>query len=123
MAASRVQVVIRGRTYQLAGGHPEHTRSLARVVDETMAQFSEQMVGVDNYHLAILTALHLADELSGATSKVERYRSRVGALVARVNDTLDAALADEDAETDPEPAADSSAIARSAGAAETEASG
>ncbi len=83
-AENRVQVVIGGRNYRLAGGDPDHTRRLARKVDETMARFSEGMVGVDDYQLAVLTALHIADELSAVEGDYRSYRSRVEALADRV---------------------------------------
>ena len=94
----RVQVVIGGRTYRLAGGDPDHTRRLARKVDEVMSRFSESMIGADDYHLAILTALHIADELSAAEDNYRSYRSRVEGLADRVQGALEESLAEEEPE-------------------------
>ena len=97
-AADRVQVVIGGRTYRLAGGDPEHTRRLARKVDEVMSRFSGSIVGADDYQVAILTALHIADELSAAEDNYRSYRSRVEGLVGQVQGVLEEDLAEEDLE-------------------------
>lgn len=105
-APSPVQVVIRGRTYNLAGGQPEHARALARKVDETMAQFSRQMVGADSYQIAILTALHIADELAAATSELCSFRTRVDAVVGRVQQAVDETLAEDEFEAEVEPASE-----------------
>lgn len=102
-APSPVQVVIRGRTYNLAGGQPEHARALARKVDETMAQFSRQMVGADSYQIAILTALHIADELAAATSELSSFRMRVDDVVGRVQQAVDETLAEDEFEAELEP--------------------
>lgn len=106
-APSPVQVVIRGRTYNLAGGQPEHARALARKVDETMAQFSRQMVGADSYQIAILTALHIADELAAATNELSSFRTRVDTVVGRVQQAVDETLAEDEFEAEVEPAAGS----------------
>lgn len=106
-APSPVQVVIRGRTYNLAGGQPEHARALARKVDETMALFSRQMVGADSYQIAILTALHIADELASATSELRSYRTRVDAVVGRVQQAVDETLAADEFEPEAEYSAES----------------
>lgn len=107
-APSPVQVVIRGRTYNLAGGQPEHARALARKVDETMALFSRQMVGADSYQIAILTALHIADELATATGELRSYRTRVDAVVGRVQQAVDETLAADEFEPEAEYSAESS---------------
>ena len=60
---NRIEVTIQGRTYQLSGGNLEHTRKVAKLVDETMSQLSAEMKAVDNFQLVILTSLHLADQL------------------------------------------------------------
>ena len=90
--ANRVKVVIRGRTYQLMGEDADHTRRLARHIDETMARFSEGMVATDNYQLAILTALHLADELFAERGQFHSFRSQVGASADRILDLLEGCL-------------------------------
>ena len=97
-AADRVQVVIGGRTYRLAGGDPDHTRKLARKVDEVMSRFSASIVGADDYQVAILTALHIADELSAAEDNYRSYQSRVEGLADQVQGVLEEQVADEELE-------------------------
>ena len=91
--ANRVQVVIRGRTYQLMGANADHTRLLARHIDETMARFSEHMIATDNYQLAILTALHIADELFTVRGQFNSYRSQVATSADRMLNLLESCLA------------------------------
>ena len=102
-ATDRVQVVIGGRTYRLAGGDPDHTRRLARKVDEVMSRFSESIVGADDYQVAILTALHIADELSAAEDNYSSYRFRVEGLVDHVQGVLEEELEQEGATQSPAP--------------------
>ena len=99
-ARSRVQVVIYGRTYQLAGADPEHTRLLARKVDETMTRFSDATPGAENYQLAILTALHLADELSAVNTDFEDYRSRVGDSADRILESVESGMSGDESESE-----------------------
>lgn len=99
-AADRVQVVIGGRTYRLAGGDPDHTRRLARKVDEVMSQFSESVVGAADYQVAILTALHIADELAAAQDNYLSYQSRVQGLADQLHRVLEEDLAEEEPEQD-----------------------
>lgn len=101
---NRVQVVIHGRTYQLAGADPDHTRELARKVDETITRFSDAAPGAESYQLAILAALHLADELAAVRGEYEEYRSRTGASAGRILDAVAVCLAeDEPSENEPPP--------------------
>lgn len=114
-AHNRVQVVIHGRTYQLAGADPEHTRELARKVDDTITRFSDATPGAESYQLAILAALHLADELATVRGEYEEYRSRAGASADRILEAVQAGMAedgpesegaDESSEKEPRPESD-----------------
>ena len=91
-AVSRIQVAIYGRIYRLVGADPERTRATASQVDEMMRRFSKHMHGVDDYQLAILTALHFADEASAVRGEFEGYRDRVSASSARIVAAVDTAL-------------------------------
>ena len=93
-APGRIQVVIHGRTYNLAGADPDHTRSLARKVDEAMTRFSDAMPGAESYQLAILAALHLADELSAVQGRYEGFRATVRAKVGRILEASERPLAE-----------------------------
>ena len=103
-AQERVQVVIHGRTYQLAGADPEHTRRLARKVDETITRFSDAMPGAESYQLAILAALHLADELSTVRGEFEEYRLRAGASAGRILGAVESTMAEDGPAPDADPA-------------------
>lgn len=95
--SGRVRVVIRGRAYQLSGADAGHTQELARQVDQTMARFADDLVIADNYQLAILTALHLADELASVRAECDQYRARVGASADRLLHLLDGCLEEDPA--------------------------
>ena len=94
-----VEVVIYGRTYQLAGADPDYTRKLARKVDQAMTRFAAAGSGsTDSYKLAMLAALHIADELASVREEYESYRSEVGTSAARVLELVEASLAQLEAE-------------------------
>jgi len=59
-----VQITILNQTFNIQGGDdPAHMRELARYVEEKMKDIRRATNTVDSYRLAILTALHIADEL------------------------------------------------------------
>ena len=119
-ASHRVQVVIHGRTYQLAGADPEHTRELARKVDETITRFSDAMPGAESYQLAILAALHLADELVTVRGDYKAYRSRAGASADRIMEAVSTSMAEEVSESAAEGTGDSGADVPADSVAEAE---
>lgn len=88
----RIQVVIYGRAYRLGGADPARTRELARKVDDTMRRFSKRLPGAEAYQLAILTALHLADELASAKDEFAQFRDRVGDSADRLLKSLEHSL-------------------------------
>ena len=92
MPQVRTQVVIFGRTYQLRGADPDHTRKIARTVDETMQRFSSGLPGAESYQLAILAALHLADELATVRQDYDFYRAKVNRLASRALDSIASGL-------------------------------
>ena len=89
---SPIRVTIYGRDYHLVGPEPERTRELARQVDETMRRFSHRMHGVGGYQLAILAALHLADELATARVEYDTYQHRVDSSATRMLSAVGSAL-------------------------------
>ncbi len=93
----RTQVVIHGRTYNLAGADPEHTRAIAREVDQTIARFGDALPGAERYQLAILAALHLADESSSAKKELAAYRLRVDESAGRILQAIESGLGQDDA--------------------------
>ena len=90
--ARRIEVAIYGRIYRLVGEDPERTREVAMRVDETMRHLSGRLRGADNFQVAVLAALHLADELATVRGEFERYRDRVSSSSERILAAVQAAL-------------------------------
>ena len=67
-------------------------RTNAEVVDEKMSKLADQRAATDNYRIAVLAALELADELldlrAVAEGRAEGEKDRLAALLARVDDTI-----------------------------------
>ncbi len=84
-----VEVRIFGRTHYLKGDDPEHIRQVARMVDEKMSHIAGRMQTADDYRVAVLTALHIADQLLAERSAIESYRSQVDARSMRMLKLLD----------------------------------
>ena len=68
-----VNVRIYNQTYAIraSDGNVERTLQLAAMVDERMREISKSGLTSDSLKLAILAALHIADELERANSKYE----------------------------------------------------
>jgi cell division protein ZapA len=68
-----VNVRIYNQTYAIraSDGNVERTLQLAAMVDERMREISKSGLTSDSLKLAILAALHIADELEKANSKYE----------------------------------------------------
>ena len=60
-----VAVVIAGRSYRMACGEGEegHLQSLARHVDQTLAQLRKGFGEIGDQRLTVMTAITIADEL------------------------------------------------------------
>ncbi|MGH9832041.1 MAG: cell division protein ZapA [Blastocatellia bacterium] len=69
-------------TIRASDGNVERTQQLAAMVDERMREISKSGLTSDSLKLAILAALHIADELDKATTKYEDLNQ---ALVDRSN--------------------------------------
>jgi cell division protein ZapA len=92
-----VNVRIYNQVYAIraSDGNVERTQQLAAVVDQRMREISKSGLTSDSLKLAILAALHIADELDKATSKYEELNQ---ALLDRSNKCaalLDQMLQDE----------------------------
>ena len=68
-----VNVEIYNQTYAIraSDGNVERTLRLAAMVDERMREISKSALTSDSLRLAVLAALHIADELEKAKSKYE----------------------------------------------------
>ena len=91
----RIQVIIYGRSYRLTGADPARTRELALKVDRTMRRLSERLPGAATYQLAILSALHLADELAKAEEEFASLQDKVSDSAGRLLDRLESSLGED----------------------------
>ncbi len=68
-----VNVRIYNQTYSIRAndGNVERTQQLAALVDERMHEISKSALTSDSLKLAILAALHIADELDKANGKYD----------------------------------------------------
>ena len=68
-----VNVRIYNQTYTIraSDGNVERTLQLAAMVDERMREISKSALTSDSLKLAILAALHIADELDKSNSKYD----------------------------------------------------
>ncbi len=74
------QVQIFGQFYHLRGGEdPEHSRQVAQLVDERMNVISDQIKTSDSFRVAVLAALHIADEYLRLKKEHESFRAQVTA--------------------------------------------
>lgn len=85
-----IQVNIFGQAYHIKGGEdPEHTRELAALVDEKMSFIARQVRVPDSFRIAVLTALHLADEYDALLKEHEELQKEVAAKADRLEALLD----------------------------------
>ncbi|MEZ4241954.1 MAG: cell division protein ZapA, partial [Myxococcota bacterium] len=81
MKVHTVQITIRGRTYSVRSDQDEDLPAIARDVDRRMAEIASRSPRMDDYTIAMLTALNLASEL-------ERVRRDVDADLAALDRDL-----------------------------------
>lgn len=68
----KVQISIRGRTYTLRSDQDEDLREIARTVDRRMREIASRSPRMDEYTVAMLTALNIASELERFRREVDR---------------------------------------------------
>jgi cell division protein ZapA len=84
------QVQIFGQVYHLRGSEdPEYARRVARLVDDRMNAIANQMATVDSFRVAVLAALHVADEYLRLQDQHDRYKDQVAAKSDRMVSMLD----------------------------------
>ena len=82
---SGTQVNIFGQIFHIKGGNDaDHTRQLADLVDRKMNFIATQVRVPDNYRIAVLTALHLADEYANLKAEVSGKADRINSLLDQV---------------------------------------
>ena len=84
------QIQIFGQTYHIQGGSdPTQTREAAEVVDQKMGMIASQLRVPDGYRIAVLAALHLADEYTSLRRKLETLESQVESKSRHIAELLD----------------------------------
>ncbi len=89
-----VNVRIYNQSYSIraSDGNVERIEQLAEMVDEHMREIAKGALTADSLKVAILAALHIADELDKANSKYEELNRSLAARSAECADVLDQIL-------------------------------
>lgn len=88
-----VKVSIFNQTYTLlASGDAGETEELARHVDELMTRIAAHGGNIDSTRVAVLTSLHLADQLRGMERELARLKKQVGEKSKKFSLLLDEAV-------------------------------
>jgi cell division protein ZapA len=96
MQSGGTQVNIFGQVYHVQGGEdPEHARQLAQLVDEKMNLIAAQVKTPDNFRVAVLAALHLADQCVAAQDRLRRLEAEVAEKTRQIVSLLDAIESEE----------------------------
>lgn len=86
-----VNVRIYNQTYSIrtGDGNVDRTLQLAELVDQRMREVTDGALTSDSLKVAILVALHLADELDKANAKYEELNRAVAARSGECVEMLD----------------------------------
>jgi cell division protein ZapA len=89
-----VNVKIYNQSYNIRAGdgNVERTKQLAAMVDHHMNEIAKGALTADSLKVAILAALHIADELERATSKFEELNQAISVRSTECADLLDQVL-------------------------------
>ena len=88
-----VRVEIYEQVYHLRGETDEaHAQELARYVDERMRAVAEVTGAVDSLRVAVLAALHLADEVAQLRARQKELEEEIRRRTERCLDAVDRAL-------------------------------
>lgn len=93
MAEQTIQVEIYNQTYSIrSDGDNEYILRLAAYVDEKMRAISSGTLTVDSLKVAILAALHIADEFHQAKAEHAEADAQIGARSSECSELLDRLL-------------------------------
>lgn len=88
-----IRVEIYDQTYNLRGVEDEeYIRELAAYVDAKMREISEATHTVDSLRVAVLTALHIADELHSERGRPGETNEELRRRAGRCLELIDSAL-------------------------------
>lgn len=89
-ASSTTEVSIFGQTYYIqAGGDEDQARQAANLVDKKMNLIASQVRTSDRFRVAVLAALHLADEFLTVQNRLIGLEQGVAAKSERLAALLD----------------------------------
>ncbi len=92
-----IQVEIYNQTYSIrSDGDNEYIQKLARYVDSKMRAISSGTLTVDSLKVAILAALHIADEFHQERSVQEQFDDQLGLRSSECSKLLDDVLKHKD---------------------------
>jgi cell division protein ZapA (FtsZ GTPase activity inhibitor) len=91
------QITILGRTYNVRADENDDIERAAADVDRRMRAMSGRGSSMDNYTVALLTALNLASEVQSIRRRTRARLDEMERDVAAVEAVLEAAIADADA--------------------------
>lgn len=96
-AEQSIQVEIYNQTYSIrSDGDNEYITQLARYVDGKMRTLSSGTMTVDSLKVAILAALHIADELHQSKDQQALNDTQLASRSAQCAELLDAVLKQKD---------------------------
>ncbi len=82
----RIEIKICGNTYRILGDeNPEHIKKISEYVDTKMRAITTDSDTVSTGKVAVLTALHIADELFKTRDKAEE---KLSSLINKMESTL-----------------------------------
>ena len=89
MADQSLAVHIAGRTYHLqAEGEGEDVRAAAAMVDLRLREIGRQLPDAIPEKVAVLTLVHMADELLQANKQIEQFESFIEAQTGQIEAVL-----------------------------------
>ena len=101
-----IRVEIYNQTYNIrSDGDSEYVTSLAEFVDQRMREIASGTLTVDSLKVAILAALHIADELHRLKRLHEQADSQLASRSAECAEMLDRVLKTRPAADQPSPSA------------------
>lgn len=87
-----IRVEIFDRVYHLrSAAQEEYTRQLAKSVDAAMRSIAEKTQTVESLRLAVLTALHFADQYERLKEQYEKLNGMISEKTLKFREALDAA--------------------------------
>jgi cell division protein ZapA len=97
--AQSIRVEIYNQTYNIrSDGDTEYIMRLAAYVDEKMREISSGTLTVDSLKVAILAALHIADEYHQMRNDIEQADAQLASRSAECTDMLDRILKPKETE-------------------------